>query len=74
MTPYYFLGTRFLFAALILLPFIWKRLYQVERDVWMQGILCGVVLCAAFTLQLLGIDRTTPGKAGVMPSFLPCIF
>lgn len=66
MTPYYFLGTRFLFAALILLPFIWKRLYQVERDVWMQGILCGVVLCAAFTLQILGIDRTTPGKAGVI--------
>ncbi|MFS0565471.1 DMT family transporter [Brevibacillus invocatus] len=32
----------------------------------MQGIICGIVLCAAFTFQILGIDRTTPGKAGVI--------
>lgn len=66
ITPFYFLGTRFLLAALILLPFLWKRVRNFGRDVWVQGALCGVVLCAAFTLQLLGIDRTTPGKAGVI--------
>ncbi|GED33040.1 DMT family transporter [Brevibacillus centrosporus] len=66
LTPYYFLGTRFLIAALILLPFIWRRLQALPREVWLQGIGCGVVLCAAFTLQLLGIERTTPGKAGVI--------
>lgn len=66
MTPFYFLGTRFLLAALLLLPFVWRRLKKVSRDVWVQGIICGIVLCAAFTFQILGIDRTTPGKAGVI--------
>ncbi|CAM3583835.1 MULTISPECIES: DMT family transporter [Brevibacillus] len=66
MTPFYFLGTRFLLAAFLLLPFVWRRLKKVSRDVWVQGIICGIVLCAAFTFQILGIDRTTPGKAGVI--------
>lgn len=66
LAPFTFLGTRFLIAGLILLPFVWRRLRTAGREVWRQGILCGVVLCAAFTLQLLGIDRTTPGKAGVI--------
>lgn len=66
LTPFYFLGTRFFIATLIMLPFVWRRLKQAGRDVWLQGILCGIVLCAAFTLQMLGIDRTTPGKAGVI--------
>lgn len=66
MTPFYFLGTRFLLAALLLLPFVWRRLRSAGTEVWQQGAICGLVLCAAFTLQLLGIDRTTPGKAGVI--------
>lgn len=66
MTPFYFLGTRFLLAALLLLPFVWRRLRTVSREVWVQGLICGIVLCAAFTFQILGIDRTTPGKAGVI--------
>ncbi|QQE74521.1 DMT family transporter [Brevibacillus composti] len=66
MTPFAFTGSRFLIAALILLPFVWKRLKNLSREAWIQGALCGLALCAAFTLQILGIERTTPGKAGVI--------
>jgi drug/metabolite transporter (DMT)-like permease len=66
LTPFVFTGTRFLVAALILLPFVWKRLRSVSREVWIQGAVCGIALCAAYTLQILGIERTTPGKAGVI--------
>jgi len=66
LTPFYFLGTRFLLAGLLLLPFVWNRLLASNALFWRQGLFCGVALCAAFTLQLLGIDRTTPGKAGVI--------
>lgn len=66
MTPFAFTGSRFLIAALILLPFVWKRLKNLSREAWIQGALCGIALCAAFTLQILGIERTTPGKAGVI--------
>lgn len=66
IAPYTFLGTRFLLASLILLPFVWRRMRGVSREVWIQGLICGIVLCAAYTFQILGIDRTTPGKAGVI--------
>ncbi|USG65866.1 DMT family transporter [Brevibacillus ruminantium] len=66
LTPFAFTGSRFLIASAILLPFVWKRLKYVSRQAWLQGILCGIALCAAYTLQILGIDQTTPGKAGVI--------
>lgn len=66
MGPLYFLGTRFLLAALLLLPFCWKQLMRTGREVWKAGTICGLMLWAAFTLQVVGIDLTTPGKAGVL--------
>ncbi|MCI1693791.1 DMT family transporter [Aneurinibacillus aneurinilyticus] len=64
--PFYFLGTRFLLAALLLLPFVWGSLKRTGWQVWKMGIGCGIALWAAFMLQVIGIDLTTPGKAGVI--------
>ncbi|MFY0544697.1 DMT family transporter [Brevibacillus sp. H7] len=65
-TPFYFTGTRFLLAALILCLIAWKQVRTTSREGWVWGWVCGVVLCAAFTLQIIGIKLTTPGKAGVI--------
>lgn len=66
MGPLYFIGTRFLLAALLLLPFCWKHLRRTDREVWKAGLACGLLLWASFTLQVVGINLTTPGKAGVL--------
>ncbi|BAU29167.1 drug/metabolite transporter (DMT)-like permease [Aneurinibacillus soli] len=66
MGPLYFIGTRFLLAALLLLPFCWKHLRRTDREVWKSGLACGLLLWASFTLQVVGINLTTPGKAGVL--------
>lgn len=66
LAPLTFTGARFLLAALILLVFRWRKLLQLTREQLIQGGICGLVLCAAFTLQIIGIKYTTPGKAGLL--------
>lgn len=66
ITPLYFIGTRFLLAALLIAVFKWKEIKKISKHVWMLGLGCGLSLWAAFTLQVYAIDLTTPGKAGVL--------
>ncbi|KMY52657.1 hypothetical protein AC623_00585 [Bacillus sp. FJAT-27231] len=66
MTPLYFISTRFLLAALILLLFKWKDIRNMPKQMWKYGIASGTALWAGFILQTLGIELTTPGKAGVL--------
>jgi drug/metabolite transporter (DMT)-like permease len=70
MTPFYFIGTRFLLAALLIVPFKWKEIRNTHIFTWKMGAACGLMLGAAFTLQILGIEMTTPGKAGVITGTL----
>lgn len=70
MTPFYFIGTRFLLAALLIVPFKWKAIKNTSLLIWKMGTGCGLMLGAAFTLQILGIQLTTPGKAGVITGTL----
>ena len=47
------------------------RLYMVcpEKDtktLWLGGVLCGLCLCVASSLQQIGIQYTTAGKAGFL--------
>lgn len=74
--PYTFNCLRFLIGSLVLLPVIFfsrHRKKDRSKDRTLQkkemlcgGIVCGVVLCIASTLQQIGIIYTTAGKAGFL--------
>lgn len=66
LAPLTFTGARFLLAGLILVAFRWRKLKGISREQLIKGGICGIVLCAAFTLQIIGIKYTTPGKAGLL--------
>ncbi len=71
--PLSFGASRFLLGAAVLLPVIAFRRKQNQkkgiapagaRITWIGGICCGLALCAASTLQQIGIQYTSVGKAG----------
>ncbi len=77
--PYTFNCLRFLIGSLVLLPVIFfsrhRKKDQKDRsqdrtlqkkEMLCGGIVCGVVLCIASTLQQIGIIFTTAGKAGFL--------
>ena len=66
MTPLFFTGSRFLLAGLILAAWQYRKWKTLSKQDWKAGIIAGVFLCLAYTLQIFGIDRTTPGKAGMI--------
>ena len=59
--PFLFNGFRFILGALVILPFSGLRFSKKELQ---AGILLGIVLFMAATLQQIGIMSTTAGKAG----------
>ncbi|MCF7911086.1 MAG: DMT family transporter [Candidatus Cloacimonetes bacterium] len=59
--PFFFNGFRFLLGALAILPFSGVKFSRSELR---AGVLLGVVLFMAATLQQIGIIYTTAGKAG----------
>ena len=76
---YTFNCLRFLIGGLVLLPVIFfsrhRKKDQKDRskdrtlqkkEILCGGIVCGVVLCIASTLQQIGIIYTTAGKAGFL--------
>jgi len=71
MGPWTFNGIRFLMGAVVLIPFILfrdrkknrKKQYKIH-DTIIGGLLCGLALTAATTIQQYGIMYTTVGKAG----------
>ncbi len=50
---------RFLMAALMLLPFVWRRLCAASQRTLAYGCGAGVILCAAFYAQTCGQARTS---------------
>ncbi|MBO8171917.1 MAG: DMT family transporter [Bacillaceae bacterium] len=66
MTPLYFTGTRFLLAGIIIALFQYHKLKELTWKYWKAGLITGVSLCLAYTLQAFGTDLTTPGKSGVL--------
>ncbi|MFP4168723.1 MAG: DMT family transporter [Desulfonatronovibrionaceae bacterium] len=74
MGPYLFNASRFALGAVSLLPLIWLRDRKGVKESVFQagdpvsvlwgGLLAGVLLFAASTLQQVGIIYTTAGKAG----------
>lgn len=74
--PFTFNGVRNFVGALALLPCIWlldrlngkekqeKKAEKNSKDLLIGGIACGVVLFTASSLQQVGIQYTSVGKAG----------
>lgn len=82
-----FNGVRSLLGGIVLLPFIAVRDYsrkklgmkveKVNKTLIIAGILCGICLCSASTVQTWGMVYTSPGKSGFITAlymvFIPIV-
>ena len=73
--PFTFNGVRCLIGCVVLLPCIkfFDRLKSAEemilvrktrKDLWISGVLCGIILYVAVNAQQIGLQYTSAGKAG----------
>lgn len=78
--PFTFNGVRSLIGGVALLPCIWilqrvngktemGKSKGSKKDMILGGIACGILLFVASSLQQLGIQYTTAGKAGFITAF-----
>ncbi len=82
--PNTFNGLRMLLGSLVLLPLALTAEKNTEKEnrtnkrlLLISGILCGIVLCAASTIQTWGLKYTTAGNSGFITAmymvFVPII-
>ncbi len=72
--PFTFNGVRNLLGSLVLVPVIFffskkketSESSESSKTLWIGGIMCGVFLCVASSLQQIGLQYTTVGKAGFL--------
>lgn len=73
--PFTFLATRNIIGGIVLIPCIFllnksvskdnkEKERENKKDLLVGGVLCGIVLCVASSLQQIGIIYTSVGKAG----------
>lgn len=61
-TPYQILAGRFLIGAAMLFAVFYRNMRSLNRKAIIQGIILGIFLYAAFALQTVGLQYTTPSK------------
>ncbi len=76
ISPVAFNGIRSVLGGLVLLPVIAcldgskKRkgvaVQKIDKTLLLGGLICGVCLCVASTLQTMGMVYTSPGKSGFL--------
>lgn len=78
LEPFTFNGVRTLIGGIVLLPVIWfldkkkknnpaVKTAETENKIYLKGgVICGIVLFIASSLQQIGIQYTTAGKAGFL--------
>lgn len=64
--PYTFLALRYLTAAIILFPMVFKRLKNIEKKTIKGGVFIGLSLFVGSILQTVGLVYTTPSKSGFL--------
>lgn len=74
LSPVIFNGVRSILGGAVLLPVIYisdllkkkngKSVKHLDKTLLCGGIICGIFLCFASTLQSIGMVYTSPGKAG----------
>jgi len=62
MSPFYFLGIRFVSAALIIAIIFNKKLKKINYLTFKKGIIIGIFLFLGFATQTVGLIYTTPAK------------
>lgn len=72
--PFTFTALRSVIGGVVLLPLVWwlrapEKAANAQRSVWQGGVLCGILLFFAASLQQIGIQYTTVGKAGFITTF-----
>ncbi len=66
MGPFYYLGLRFLVAAVLLAPFSVSRFRRLDRYGWLVGSGVGALLFGGFALQTVGLQTISPGMSGFL--------
>lgn len=77
LEPFTFNGVRSLIGGIALLPCIWllhklngeSKKEESGKVLLIGGLVCGVLLFAASSLQQIGLKYTTAGKAGFITAF-----
>ena len=74
LSPSTFNGVRSILGGLVLLPVIYfldfnkkkksQPVLKVDKTLIIGGLICGICLCLASTIQTAGMVYTSPGKAG----------
>lgn len=62
ITPLWLLSIRFCGAAIVMLALCYKKIKLIDRHHIKGGVLMGIFLSAAYTVQTYGLVYTTPGK------------
>ncbi|TCZ75399.1 DMT family transporter [Paenibacillus albiflavus] len=62
LSPYQVMAIRFLIAALLMSAIFMKYFKALKRSTIGAGVVLGVILFLAFTLQTVGLQYTTPSK------------
>lgn len=61
-TPYQILAGRFLIGVILLSLIFYKNLKNIKKSTLLKGTVLGIFLYAAFALQTIGLQYTTPSK------------
>lgn len=73
-----FLGTRFLFAAVLIVLFQFSRLRSASASLWFKGAVLGALYACAQVLQTIGLESTHASISGFITGmyvvFTPIIY
>jgi len=64
--PMTFNAVRCLMAGAVLVALGWRRLVRLDRRLVVAGIGVGLALTAGYSLQVFGLQTTTPARAGFL--------
>jgi drug/metabolite transporter (DMT)-like permease len=68
ITPYMYLGLRFLMGALLLMLIFFRQLKTINREDIKAGLVLGLIVFMGFTTQTVGLTYTTPSNSGFITS------
>jgi drug/metabolite transporter (DMT)-like permease len=63
ISPLLFISVRFLFATIILLPFVFKFFRNINKGALIGGLLLGLLYFFGFSAQTIGLNYTTATKS-----------
>lgn len=71
--PVFFLGLRFLIAALLLLPICYRELKKIPPAIFKRGLVLGVLMFTGYAFQNASLVYTTAGKSALITYFFALI-